>query len=426
MLTLSWEVDLGAAVAEGSKGNFPPAVVEGSKDRTATKPGASAIVATNPSAAAEKPSSLPGAGFTVLSFGDAILRLFGIAAVIAAATGRLIVWGGGKAYEEFSANLKQRRTFVQETTKRVVDLAWTHYWGLATAAGSLAGPLRDYLRAIEAHLLVNYETPKDMQKRFDELARETADRSFPALVRLIVQFHRFQFVGSNTYLLPNHESGESLRRLYNRFVTSLPDERAVATIRVQIDKYLSGTTAPDSSRSTGLASDNELAASKSPASKTSLLADLLDGAILEDLDRRKELGLEEVAENWKGWLSTNLVQVEAATEALEAFDALIAHELAELHSFFFRDRSFKWDGSVGIPAALAWADKRWPAIVDERHLATIARAKFLPRSFLPLGGVAMSARRDEAPQPKRASAAPKDGREDGPPSLPPLPSPPAG
>ncbi len=158
--------------------------------------------------------------------------------MIAAATGRLIVWTGGKAYEQFSANLSQRRTFVQETTKRVVDLAWTHYWGLATAAGTLAVPLREYLRSVEAHLLLNYDTPKQMQQRFDDLAHDAANQSFPALVRLILQFHRFQFVGSNTYLLPNHESGEALRRLYNRFVTSLPDDRIVATIRVRIDKTL--------------------------------------------------------------------------------------------------------------------------------------------------------------------------------------------
>jgi hypothetical protein len=415
-LTIPREVGLGQAVAAGAKGDSaaPAAVATGQdpKDQAVAKPETSAI-------AAGKMPALPGAtGNDVLSWGDIILRSIGVLAVIAAATGRLIVWAGGKAYEEFAANLQQRRTFVQETTTRVVALAWTHYWGLATAAGRLAVPLREYLRYVEVHLLLNYDTPKQMQERFDVLAQEAASQTFPALVRLILQFQRFQFVGSNTYLLPNHESGEALRRLYNRFVISLPPDRIVATIRVRIEKYLSRTKATEKSNSAGQASSSEVAGNKSSGSAGSALVDLLDGAILEDPDRRKELGLVEVERDWKDWLSTSLMQVEAATEALEAFDALIAQELAELHSSFFRDRSSTWDGSAGIPAASAWAGERWPAIVNERNLTTIARTKFLPRSFLALGSVAMPARRDEAPRPEQASTASKDDHESGQSSLP--------
>jgi hypothetical protein len=314
----------------------------------------------------------------------------------------LVTWVGSKLYEQFSNTLTQRRTFVQETTKRVVELSWTHYWALANAAGTLAGQLQGHLRAVEAHLFVSYtdlggngsDGPPRLQDRLKEVAADAASVSFPNLVRMVILFHRFQFSGSNTYLLPHSASGEVLRRLYNRFVGSLPDDPFLAPIRRKVETHLA----------------------REPKTEAGTPPPGLSGAFLEDPERIEFLGLNEAKERWRQWLAQSLPQVHEAGEALQAYADVIAHELAQLNAVFFRDRR---DGSPGtadgeivdgesaLPMRIAevrWAGDRWPGLISRQTLLAIARAAHLRRDFMPLGGVTQPLR-VTAPVPEAVTTA---------------------
>jgi hypothetical protein len=328
------------------------------------------------------------------------VQTLGIGSALLAAS----VWVVQKAYDEFKHTLAQRRTFVQETTKRVVELSWTHYWALANAAGTLAGQLQGYLRAVEAHLFVSYtdlggkgssDGPDRLQQRLKEVAARAAGESFPHLVRMVMLFHRFQFNGSNTYLLPHSASGEALRRLYNRFVYSLPDDPFLAPIRREVETYLT----------------------REPKTKAEAAPPGLSGAFLEDPAQIKGLGLAEAAEGWREWLARSLPQVHEASEALQAYADLIAHELAQLNAVFFRDRR---DGSSGAGggeieaggpalsmriAEARWAGDRWPGLISRQTLLAIARAAHLPRDFAPLGSVTQRPLRPAPSKPEAATTA---------------------
>lgn len=308
----------------------------------------------------------------------------------------LLSWGGARLYEQVANSLAQRRTFAAETAKRVVELSWTHYWALANAAGTLGSSLREYLQSVEAHLFVSYIPPGSdraggpnlLRERLTGLASDHADKSFPDLVRLIILFHQFQFRGSNNYLLPGHASADALRRLYNRFVRSLPDDPFLATIRRQVEAHL--------------AKEPKTAAEAAPAG--------LSGAFLEDSRQWKELGLQEAAAQWRSWFAHGLPQVHEASEALETYADLIAHELARLNAAFFHDRY----ASLGVRGIVAdWAGERWPALLTERSMLAIARSDHLPRAFLPLGGVARPSGPGRPPAKEEADAADAGGPGDG-------------
>src|SRR5882757_5058000 len=118
----------------------------------------------------------------------------------------------------------------------------------------------------------------------DRVCSNTADRSFPSLVRLIVLFDRFQFAGSQTYLLPHHEAGVALRRLFNQFVTALPEDGFTADIRRGVEKHLVSEVKPASGSTPGL-----------------------EGSFLNDRDHLKSLGLAPAREHYRRWLRENLV-----------------------------------------------------------------------------------------------------------------------
>jgi hypothetical protein len=334
------------------------------------------------------------------------VQTLGIGSALLAAS----VWIVQKAYDQLAHSLAQRRTFVQETTKRVVELSWTHYWALANAAGTLAGQLQGYLRAVEAHLFVSYidlggngsDGPARLQQRLQQVVTDAADGSFPNLARMVMLFHRFQFGGSNTYLLPHSASGEALRHLYNRFVGSLPEDPFLAPIRRQVE--------------TDLAREPKTEAGNPPPG--------LSGAFLEDTERIRFLGLDKAKERWGRWLAESLPQVHEAGEALQAYADVIAHELAQLNAVFFRDRrgspgaadgEIVKNGSV-LPMRIAearWAADRWPGLITRQSLLAIARAAHLPRDFAPLGSVTQPPLRPTPPNPRTATrTAPRDASSD--------------
>lgn len=305
-----------------------------------------------------------------------------------------IGWIATRIYEQFSNRLTQRREFIKETTKRVVDLSWQHYWGLANAAGTLGALLHAYLRLVEAHLFVSYvdpgETPvvgpERLRERLSQVAKEAADSSFPSFARLVMRFHNFQFQGSNTYLLPHHESGEALRRLYNQLVACLPKD-IPSDIRRGVESYEknlkgvdknSAQVEPDGSSD---ASDSQSA--KADSQPSTPQRDVND-AFLEDPDMLSKLPeLNASMVKWRAWLEQALPQVSEAADSATAYADLMAHELALLNSTFFRDRV-----QTSLPPGhLEWAHRRWPDLLTEGTLQVVARAGAYSRWFSPLGGI---------------------------------------
>ena len=163
----------------------------------------------------------------------------GIPAVLAGAIATAISFVAPKIWETYNGALTARRKFIEGVTTDVVKLSGTHYWALANAAGTVGDLLHEHLRSMQAHLLLVYARPgrigtepaREMVETIDRVCKSTADRSFPSLVRLIVLFDRFQFAGSQTYLLPHHSAGIALRRLFNQFVAALPEDGFTADIR---------------------------------------------------------------------------------------------------------------------------------------------------------------------------------------------------
>jgi hypothetical protein len=240
-----------------------------------------------------------------------------------------------------------------------------------------------------------------LQKRLQEVAADAANGSFPNLVRVVMLFHRFQFSGSNTYLLPHSASGEALRRLYNRFVGSLPDDPFLAPIRRQVETHLA----------------------REPKTEAGDPPPGLSGAFLEDPERITFLGLDEAKKRWGRWLAESLPQVHEASEALQAYANVIAHELAQLNRVFFRDRrSVSLDvadggiveGGSALPMRIAearWAGDRWPWLISRQTLRAIANAAHLPRDFMPLGSVTQLLR--PTPQATEKPAATAEGGGEG-------------
>jgi hypothetical protein len=324
------------------------------------------------------------------SFPDIIINLlrsgqWGWLIVIA---GILVIqWLAIKTYEQLNASWTVRRSFVEATTQSVAGLATTHYWALANASGTLATLLLRYVRMIEAHCFINYHDKSGLSQRLDELTTEAANLTFAPFARLVILFDRFQFRGSNTYLLPDHESGETLRRLYNAFVSNLPETELLILIRKGVEKQLLNEAKPAVADPVGL-----------------------NGTFLEDLpnpDMHPELS--EAHEKWRTWLRDALPKVSGAAEALIAYSELLSHELAVLNAVFFRDRPgivARLRGKIvdayrpaWWPIANAWAAETWPSLLSTHAVAAAARASALPRDFAPLNSGATTQKRpDPAPQ----------------------------
>ena len=298
----------------------------------------------------------------------------------------IIQWLAIKAYEQINASWAVRRTFVETTTKSVAGLATTHYWALANASGTLATLLLRHVRTMQALCFINHDAPTGLSDRLNELTDGTANLTFAPFARLVILFDRFQFRGSNTYLLPHHESGETLRRLYNAFVGNLPETELLVLIRRGVERQLlheaqSGLTDPAG----------------------------LNGTFLECLPNANEHPeLSEAYEKWRTWLQDALPSVGGAADALLAYSELLSHELALLNAVFFRDRpgitgwlrnkALSSEKPIWRPIANAWASETWPSLLSTHAVAAAARASALPRDFAPLSSGTPIQRRPDAPQ----------------------------
>jgi hypothetical protein len=302
--------------------------------------------------------------------------------------------------DEVKAANAKRRDFVARTSEKVVDLAWTHYWGLANATGTLAGRLTQHLRMVDAHLLVIWVAPGALRQRMDELARETADASFPSFVRLLYAFERFQFRGSNTYLLPHHAAGETLRRLYNRFVEGLDTElvKALPDVRLAIERKL---TVRDKDGRDDPRLDLGSAQFETIPWFT---ADGLGAAAADRTDAALEGALRPARERYEAWLATQPAAVAEAADTLRAFSRLLTHELASLHAAWHRDKGPFALSDAWRQAQAAVIGRAWPGVLDESSVETIRRARSVSPFFTPLG---MGARGERASREEKQA-------EDGP------------
>ncbi len=344
--------------------------------------------------------SVPEAAKQSTSLIDLLLSgRWGWVAIIAAVL--IAQWLAIKAYEQLNATWTVRRTFVETTTQSVAGLATTHYWALANASGTLATLLLSYTRMIEAHCFINYHDETGLSRRLDDLSIETANLTFAPFARLVVLFDRFQFRGSNTYLLPHHESGETLRRLYNAFVSNLPETELLMLIRKGVEKQLLYEAKPPAADPVGLY-----------------------GTFLEYLPNRNEQPeLTEAYEKWRIWLQDALPNVSGAAEALLAYSELLSHELAVLNAVFFRDKPgiatrlrdkiVSPDKPIWWPIANAWAAERWPSLLSTHAVAAAARASALPRDFAPLNsGTPVQKRPESVQQLNPKQPKPDPGEED--------------
>jgi hypothetical protein len=308
---------------------------------------------------------------------------------------------GKWAFDEISAANAKRRDFVAKTSDKVVGLAWDHYWGLANASGTLAGRLTSHLRVVDAHLLIHWQDRASLDKRMNEIADATAKESFASFVRLLHAFERFQFRGSNTYLLPHHSAGEALRRLYNRFVESLGDELkgSLTPIRLAVERMTAERDKEGHEKPPDLGSAKFEMPPWSPVeAKREGEADAAAEARREGKANNEAADLARAQKRYATWLKSQPAAVAEAADALHAFSRLLTHELAELHTVWHRDR-----GPFSLPDAFRQAKAAveggaWPGVLDDRAVEAIARARSASPFFSPLSGMPES--REQAPEPK--------------------------
>ena len=313
-------------------------------------PGALVFVPAPASAAVKAVDTVSPLPKLLVELGALVATPF-LAAVLGA-----LGWLAARFYDQRSAVWAVKRSFAEATTKRVVELSNQHYWALANAAGTFSAELRNYLRMLEVHLFVHFagdrisgETAaRDLQARMREIAKESSQTAFPALVRLIHQFDLFQFRGSQTYLLPHEERGREMRRLYNMMATNLPEGGFLADVRRAVEKHL--TT--------------------EPKTKADAQPPGIGGTFLEHHDLAPWLNLEPMRKRFVDWLLDALPAVSEAEWAAMAFERVMHAELEGMTEPFFKhfDRTRR---DIGYRAECA-----------------IARSAVLGFSFSPLGGSA--------------------------------------
>jgi hypothetical protein len=281
----------------------------------------------------------------------------------------LLSWLGkdwlGKIIEtEYSAARRNRREFAQKMIQQVSDLAKEHYWFLANHAGVLAGLLEEHLSAVDYYLLLEWQQAEDLEKHLEANAKIQASQSFSAFCRLIWLFDKFQFQGSNTYLLNSDAAGRICRRLYNSFVAELPIGEQDAQTRLDMLRILAvmrrNVTLPDFPE-------------PQPA------ADLSAHDFNEKfcgVDR----ALHSEFEAYQHWLATRLDRVALAARALRAYNELLSHELAILYGEWFLHSA-----ASGEPYAKAARKRRWPEILTTDSARAIQCAWFRSELLQPLG-----------------------------------------
>jgi membrane protein implicated in regulation of membrane protease activity len=316
-----------------------------------------------------------------------------LAVAAVGAVSPLAAWLGAKVYEQLSHSLAGRRTFAQETTKRVVELSTKHYWALANAAGTFGAVLQAHLRNLEMHLFVHYADEGGdglemgalgIQERSRQIAEESNRIAFPALVRLVHQFDLFQFRGSQTYLLPNAESSQAMRRLYNVLMSNLPEEAFLSDVRRAIEKHLTA--------------EAKTASGDSPPG--------IGGTFLES-GTHEDLSLANANRRLLDWLRYSLPSVSEAARAALAFEKVMQSELDAMTEPFFKSHRAARSG------------------IDERTRLALERARMMGTSYLPMGGAGAGpgpsptdrpAEREDATDEKTDSWKDRDEKPPAPPS----------
>ena len=308
-----------------------------------------------------------------------------IVVIVLPASGYALKWG----FDEWKASNAKRRDFVAKTSDKVVGLAWDHYWGLANATGTLAGGLTNHLRMVDAHLLVVWDGPVALRERMDQIADETARASFVSFVRLLYAFERFQFRGSNTYLLPHHAAGETLRRLYNRFVESLGADliALLPEVRLAVERRTAATDKdgreppPDLGSAQFERDDWFTVAAEDWGERGGAppraAADLKPVELQDWLARARR--------RYGAWLRDQPAAVAEAADALRAFSRLLTHELAALHAVWHRDRGPFAVREAWRQAQAAVSAGSWPGVLDQGTVETMRRARAVSPFFAPLG-----------------------------------------
>lgn len=255
-------------------------------------------------------------------------------------------------FAELSAHNKVRRDFAAATGTRIAELANNHYWAIANAAGTLSVDLRGYLQKVEIQLYVVWFSREQIRETVAQVTTKAAPATFPSLVQLLWELHRFQFMGSNDYLLPHHSAGTHLRRLYNGFRESLT----------------SAKTADGDDLATAVLQNGK----KDKDGKLDLEATLHTASF----ESKQKNGLDDpnmqrLREGWTVWLNDYLPDVLNATTSLEAFSRLLQEQIAALHEDWFRDNR-PADELDAVRHAVK--RKAWFGILTPSELATLVVA----------------------------------------------------
>lgn len=275
--------------------------------------------------------------------------------------GAILGFLGKWVFDEISATRKVRREFAAKVTDQIDKLAREHYWTLANTAGVYSGLLDSYLKMIDFHLVLNYQNMREMEDRLQQIADTYADRSFHALCRLLWLFHRFQFQGSNTYLLTSDAAGRVCRRLYNSFMASLPLGEEDPALQLDSLAILAQMECRVEGKQYGLVADL-------PAAEFMVEA------------AREESGLHSPYRAYKEWMRARWPDVAAAAGAMRAYNEVLSHELALLYRDWYDRRR------VDVrPYADAVAYESWPQILSAEAVHAISRASFEGELLYPLG-----------------------------------------
>ncbi len=292
-------------------------------------------------------------------------------------------------FDQWGFQNAKNREFAAKTTEKVVELAWEHYWKLANITGTLGGQLTTYIRSIDYSLLLIYNSPDDFRNQRDDITHQLADESFISFVRLVHAFEGFQFRGSNTYLLPHHAAGLTLRRLYNQFIESLSGDlnHSMSDLRLVVERKTSQKGRDDVQSPPDLSS----AQFEQEWWFTFLQQDRNQSQYVhKSVVAGSDLGAVELQEkvtkarnHYKDWLANQPWDVSKAADSLIAFARLLSHELAELHAIWHME-------NYPFAKREAWKQaeasrQRWPGLLDKESVTVIRRARTTSIFFAPLG-----------------------------------------
>lgn len=330
---------------------------------------------------------------------DTFNLVFASGAAFGAAAGVLGKW----LFDQWSERLKAQRTFAAKVADSVVKLSQEHYWRLATVSGVLARGLQEAVQNRMLHLALPWDTRGALKARLGDLSSKAAKETFPHLVVLISCFEKFQFRGSNTYLLTRHSAGEDCKRLYNAFIDSLSEElqERLAELHAREIDFSEGAGPPkedDAPKKEGEAAKK----AETPSNKKRA-SEVAPADLRPDIVERE---FPEESAMWRRWLHEQPAMALRGADMLRAYSELLSQELAELHKDWLVDGR-PWSG-------IAAGGSRWN-IVSDRSRAALDHVFGSSTLYLPLGAGLTDRRGDVQRAKAPASAMPAaEGEEAGP------------